>query len=188
MYQIEIAMVQLKFLNFVVNIKNTTKMKKLLLILSVTAVIFISCDDKKKDLSAQYDTLMTESDKIEMAHQKFEEVHKSMMGEHQKFSEEVEGMEVQDSTLLGDVAKHGVILKKHDAIIESHAAIIEGHKKLKTDFDNLNAVEMEAEIKQMKKDHDKMMEEHSSMEDEHEMMMKEHKDLKERMVENMEEQ
>ncbi|TXD80971.1 hypothetical protein ESY86_19605 [Subsaximicrobium wynnwilliamsii] len=161
-------------------------MKKVCILLFATALMLVGCDNKKKDLTAQSETLMKESDSIEASHQKFEEIHKEMMTEHEKFTERLKGMEVQDSTLLGDLAKHEVILKSHDAIIESHADLIAGHKQLKADFDQLSEVEMEAQLKQIEEDHDRLMKEHATMEEEHEMMMKEHQDIKEIMTEGME--
>ncbi|WP_373519558.1 hypothetical protein [Pricia sp.] len=162
-------------------------MKKLVILLFTTALVAVGCDDKKKDLSAQFDTLMKENDSVETVHQEFEEIHKEMMAEHQRFTQELEGMEVQDSTILEDVAKHEVILKNHDAIIESHGEIIEGHKDLKADFDQMSDVEMEAQIKEMKEGHDEMMSEHATMEEEHDMMMNEHQAMRQKMANGMEE-
>jgi hypothetical protein len=162
-------------------------MKKLciLFIFIATAFLAVGCDSKKKDLAKQSETLMKEGDSIEVSHQEFEEIHKGMMTEHEKFTEQLKAMEVQDSTLLGDLAKHEVILKRHDAIILSHAELIGGHKQLEADFDQLSEVEMEAQIKQIKEDQDKMLKEHTTMEEEHEMMMKEHEVIKKTMEEEM---
>lgn len=160
-------------------------MKKICILLFVTALVAIGCDNKKKSLNAQFETLMKESDSIESSHQKFEKIHSEMMAEHQKYTEDLKGMELQDSTLLGDLAKHEVILKRHDAILESHAELIGGHKQLTADFDKLSDVEMEAQIEQMEEDHDKMIEEHAAMEEEHEMIMKGHQGIKNKMAEGL---
>ena len=161
-------------------------MKNLCIALFVTALVAVGCDDKKKDLKAQFDTLMTESDSIEGNHQEFEKIHNKMKAEHQKFTQKLDSMPVQDSTALEDMAKHEVILKSHDAILGGHAELIGGHNELKSEFDQASDVEMQAQIDQIKKDHDKMMREHITMQDEHETIMAEHQDIENRLAETME--
>ena len=160
-------------------------MKKLCILLFATATMVVGCDDKKKDLQAQFNTLNKENDSIEANHLEFEEAHKQMLAEHQKFSEELKTVTVKDSTVLEDMAKHEVILKSHDAILKSHTELMKGHKQLKSDFEGFSDIEMQAQIDQMKDDHDKMMEEHTTMQDEHTLIMNEHQNIEKRLAEEM---
>ncbi|MDN3492473.1 hypothetical protein [Winogradskyella bathintestinalis] len=156
-------------------------MKKISILLFTAALIFISCDDNKKNMTNQFDILMKESDSIEVAHTKFADTHKQMVNEHNAFSEELNGMELQDSTILDDVAKHGVMLERHDAILMSHNEIMKSHSNLRAKFDNLSDVEKTAKIEEMEKGHDKMMREHATMKDEHDAMKTDYNTIREKI-------
>ncbi len=157
-------------------------MKRLTMLLFTIALVFTSCDDKKKGLTAKYDDLMKQGDSIEVAHQEFMTTHNKMADMHQKFTEQLSAMEIEDSTLLEDIAKHDVILKRHDAIIESHTELFETHKTLKSEFDMMTDVEMESKIEEMKNGHEKIKSEHSEMENEHDMIMSEHEAIEKKLM------
>ena len=157
-------------------------MKRLPILLFSIALVFTSCDDKKKGLSAEYDELMTQGDSIEVAHQEFMTTHNKMADMHQKFTEQLSAMEIEDLTLLEDIAKHDVILKRHDAIIESHAELFEAHKTFKSEFDAMTDVEMQSKIEEMKNGHEKIRNEHAEMESEHDMIMSEHKAIEKKLM------
>lgn len=149
--------------------------------LVILALTVMGCNTQNKDLTAQFDTLQKENDSIEVAHQAFNDTHDEMMAMHREFTEELKQVEVQDSTIMEDVAQHEAILKQHDAVLESHSEIINGHKELKADFESMTDVQMKAQIKQMKEDHDQMMQEHDKLEEEHAMMMEEHQAIREKL-------
>lgn len=159
-------------------------MRKLNTLCIAILLMFTNCDDKKKDLTAQYDELMKQGDSIEVAHQDFMKTHNKMSDVHQKFKEDIKSITLEDSTILADIARHDVILKRHDALIKSHDELFEMHSNLKSELDAMTDAEMEAKIAEMKVGHEKIRSEHASMEKEHDMIMDEHKAIEKAITES----
>ena len=159
-------------------------MKNLFFLLFVAVFMLTNCEDKKKNLTAKYDELMKQADSIEASHQDFMKTHNEMADMHDKFKQQLEGMELQDSTVIEDIAKHDVILKRHDVTLESHTEMFENHKNLKSEFDAMTNLEMEAKIEEMEQDHEKIKSEHATMEDEHNTIMNEHDAIEKALNEN----
>ena len=99
-------------------------------------LVLVGCENtQKKELAAKFDKLEMQHDSLEQVHAEFKTVHSEMTQKHQEFTTALEGMELQDSTILEDVAKHEAILKKHEATIEGHDAMIAAHEELKAGFE-----------------------------------------------------
>ncbi len=157
-------------------------MKNLIMILSVMAIAFYGCEDKKKDLATQYDKLMEENDSIEIMHSQHKMMHEQMMGRHKEMSQQLMSGKIKDSSQLEELATNEVIFEKHSAMLNSHEELLNSHKTLKDGFDGKSEIEIEAQIDEMKKNHERILDEHESMKDEHDKMMRLHEDMmKQRM-------
>ncbi|WP_439150920.1 hypothetical protein [Winogradskyella sp.] len=155
-------------------------MKKIYLLL--LSVMLFCCDNDKKGLIEEYDTIVKKSDRIRTVHQNLAAQHDKMTAEHYKLSEELKGIDIMDSTLLEDMRKHGMMLERHDAILKSHQEIIDAHNTTDPNFDELNAIELQDKIDSMKKWHETMRNDHEMMKNEHNRIMDEHKSLKEKLL------
>ncbi|WP_179345648.1 hypothetical protein [Winogradskyella ursingii] len=163
-------------------------MKKLSILLSITALIFLGCNNEKKELKAEYDAFVKKSDSIHMAHNEFEDRHDKMLSEHQKFSEQLASMEVKDSTVMEDLRKFGLMIERHDAIIKSHREIIDAHKNNPPNFDEISTLEFNDKVEEMRDWHDRVMNDHDLMKDEHEKMQVTYRNIKENLNMKMEEE
>ncbi|WP_179005857.1 hypothetical protein [Winogradskyella forsetii] len=156
-------------------------MKKLYTLLILTVMVF-GCDNEKKELMAEYDNVAKKSDSINTVHQDMESHHSKMIEEHNKFSEELQGMEIKDSSVLENISKHGMMLERHDAILKSHKEIMEAQDNATPNFEDLSNIEISEKIDKMKAWHERMRNDHEMMKNEHEKIMQEHKSVKERLI------
>ena len=151
-------------------------MKKLIQ-LFVLLILIVGCENDNKELSEKFEKLQSQRDSISQVHSNFKSTHDEMLEKFQDFNQKLGSMNIQDSTIFDDVAKHGTILEQHDAIIKSHDEIFEAHKEMKTSFDESSEAEKKTQIDEMIATHNKLMEEHKEMEEDHSMMEKEHEDI-----------
>lgn len=151
-------------------------MKKLINLFALL-VLIVGCENNNKELSEKFDKIQSQRDSISQVHSEFKSTHDEMLKKFQNLNEKLASMEVQDSTVFDDVAKHGTILEQHDAIIKSHDEIIEAHEKMKTSFEEKSEAEKTSQIEEMIANHKKMMEEHQAMEEDHSTMEKEHEGI-----------
>ncbi|MCG9970781.1 hypothetical protein [Christiangramia crocea] len=151
-------------------------MKKLIN-LFVLLILIVGCENNNKELSEKFEKLQSQRDSISQVHSKFKSIHDEMLKKFQNFNQKLGSMDVQDSTIFEDVAKHSTILEQHDAIIKSHDEILEGHKEMKTSFDEKSEAEKKTQIEEMIATHKKLMEEHKAMEEDHSTMEKEHEEI-----------
>lgn len=159
-------------------------MKKIGIVLTFVAAVFLSCNDDKKTFTEQYDNLIQESDSLEQIHMKFEEANKDMAKNHQELMQRLDTMQIQDSSFVTKMVEHDVILKRHESLIAGHQKLIQGHKELRNNFGNLTTEEMEAQISVMKDNHAKLKEDHNNMRQDHDRLIREHQDLELQFREN----
>jgi len=148
-------------------------MKKLINLFALL-ILITGCDNNNKELSEKFDKLQSQRDSISQIHSNFKATHDDMLKKFQNLNQELESMEIQDSTVFDDIAKHSTLLEQHDAIIKSHDEIMKAHKEMKTSFDEKSEAEKKSQIEEMVTTHKKLMDEHSTMDEDHSKMKKEH--------------
>lgn len=166
------------FCNICRIIYNILIMKKFTSVLILMVLSIVSCNGDKKDFTEEYNKMLTESDSIHKTHIQYQKKNEMMMMEHKAIVEEIQNVEVKDSTVFENLAQHEVIIKKHEGMLKSHEILLEGHEELRANFGNLTPDEMKAQISEMKEVHKKIKEEHSIMRQEHERLMQEHENIR----------
>ena len=152
-------------------------MKKLILILTVAAIAFTSCNDESKNLSEKHQALLTESDSIMQVSTQLQDTHTDMLEKHRNLTTQVEASGIMDAEIMEKIAGHEVINEKHAAMLESHKMMLESHKEFKDNFDQLNLTEMKVQIEKMRQNHDQIMSEQETMRQEHDAMSEDHKNI-----------
>lgn len=146
-------------------------MKKLYLIV-LSSLLFISCDNEKKELKAEFDAFTQKSDSILKVHESFENELSEMSSTYDRLYESYKSKNTQDSTILIDFEEQAKMLERHDAIVKSHGKIIEAHKNTEPDFESLDTYGLNQKIEKMKEWHQQMNSDHKVLKDEHETMKK----------------
>lgn len=148
------------------------------LIFVLLALVLIGCNDEEKDFAEQYDELMKENDRIEQVHTNFKNSREELIKSHQEVMQQMEAMEIEDSTILEDMAQHEVILKKHEGMLAGHEEMLQGHKELKQNFGNLSTDQIKAQINEMKNVQERIKQDQSTMKREHDLLIEDHQDIR----------
>ncbi len=156
-------------------------MKRYVIILAVAFFAVSACGDQNNKVQEDFDKLMTQNDSIEKVQSTFENTHQEMTQEYEELSQRLEGGEVQDTTMLENLAKKEVILKNHETWMSSHKDMISAHSELRSDFNNMSDAEKQAQISKMKSDHQSIMSEHETMRSDHDQMKKDFEDMRKKL-------
>ena len=85
------------------------------MILLFTIGLMTSCgDNEKENLSAEFDELMTQNDCIQKMHTEFQSTHERMKQNHQALMQQLDTMQVSDSTYFEQLTQNEVTIKKHE--------------------------------------------------------------------------
>lgn len=159
-------------------------MKKNRLILVLLALVLVGCNDEEKDFADQYDELMKENDRIEQVHNNFKNSREELIQNHQEVMQQMESIEIEDSTVLENMAQHEVILKKHEGMLAGHEEILKGHRELKQNFGNLSTDQIKAQIIEMENVQKRIKQDQSAMKREHELLIEDHQQIREKFRKN----
>lgn len=154
------------------------------LIFVLLALVLVGCNDEEKDFAEQYDELMKENDRIEQVHTNFKNSREELIKSHQEIMQQMETMEIEDSTILEDMAQHEVILKKHEGMLAGHEEMLQGHKELKQNFGNLSTDQIKAQIIEMKNVQERIKQDQSTMKREHDLLIEDHQNIRGNLREN----
>ncbi|MGM0391658.1 MAG: hypothetical protein ACQEQB_07905 [Bacteroidota bacterium] len=149
-------------------------MKKLMLILTVALIAVTGCKDESKNLSEKHQTLLKESDSIMQVYTQFQDTHTDMLEKHRNLTAQVESSGIMDADIMEKIATNEVIIERHAAMLESHKMMLESHMELKDNFEDMDLIEMRAQIEQMRQNHDQIMSEQETMRQEHEQITEDH--------------
>ncbi|MGM1054879.1 MAG: hypothetical protein ACQEWG_03220 [Bacteroidota bacterium] len=158
-------------------------MKKLMLILTVALIAFTGCKDESKNLSEKHQVLLTESDSIMEVYTQFQDTHTDMLEKHRNLKDQVESSGIMDANIMEKIATHEVIIERHAAMLESHKMMLESHMELKDNFEDMDLIEMRAQIEQMRQNHDQIMSEQETMRQEHEQITEDHEAILQKLDE-----
>lgn len=155
------------------------------MILLFSMALMVSCgDSEKENLSVEFDELMTENDSIESALAEFQSIHERMKQSHQELAQQLETMQVSDSSYFEQMAQNEVLIKKHEGLLAGHKEMMQGHQELKNNFGNLSSTEMKAQISEMKEVHGTIMNDHSTIKEEHDKMQSTHNEIRKNLIDS----
>ncbi|MAN58695.1 MAG: hypothetical protein CMC08_02535 [Flavobacteriaceae bacterium] len=152
-------------------------MKTIIFALAASALVLVGCNNKDKELTAQYDVLVMQQDSLATISAANKSAHQEMVAMHQVMTEKLNAMETKDSSLMVTMAEHEVIFKNHEAIIAGQDAMIAGNNELKEKFATLTAEEKEAQIALIIENQNTMIEQNETLKAEHEQLMAKHQDV-----------